>query len=166
MDDEQTAVEAAQEALQLAFDREPADTDWGFCAYGDAPAAIGGGMSAFCWFASREEMLDFIATHALYMNLPRSDLDLDAIEEALDVLVGRMRDGHLDDAAALPALNELLRHASQFTWLGTFRSLCDGETEAARQILNEFRRRDSSSVEVGENELGDFRQFLRDYCIR
>lgn len=165
MDDEQSADEAAREASQVAFDREPTDTDWGFCAYGDAPAAIGGGMSAFYWFASREEMFDFIATHALYMNPPRSDLDLDATEEAVDVLVGRMRDRHLDDSAALPALNDLMRHASQFTWIGTFRSLCDGETEDARRILNEFRRQDDWLGGVGEDELQDFRQFLRDYCI-
>ncbi|MBP0447315.1 hypothetical protein J8J14_21320 [Roseomonas sp. SSH11] len=123
-------------------------------------------MSAFYWFASREEMLDFIASHSLYMNPPRSDLNLNAVEEALNVLVGRVRDRHLDDTAALPALNELLRHASQFTWLGTFRSLCYGETEAARQIPNEFWRQDNSPAEVGRDELEDFRQFLYDYAVR
>lgn len=122
-------------------------------------------MSAFYWFASREELLDFVATHALYMNPPRSDLDLDAIEHEIGVLVGLMRDRQLEDAAALLALNKLLRHASQFTWLGTFRSLRDGQTHAARQILEEFRSEEDTRTNVGDDELEEFRQFLRDYCV-
>jgi hypothetical protein len=168
-DDEFEAREAAREAaMTAAFDREPSDSDWGFCAYGDAPAAIGGGMSAFCWFESREEMLTFLAEHALYMNPPRSDLDLGSIQEAVSRIIEAMRCGGIDDAAALPKLNEPLRHASQFTWLGTFLSLRQGETEAARNFLREFRDLESgaSHSPVGNEELERFHEFLRDYCVR
>ena len=49
----------AQEASQAALDRQPLDSDWGFCAYGDAPGGIGGGYSAFYWFESREKNAQF-----------------------------------------------------------------------------------------------------------
>jgi hypothetical protein len=66
----------AQEASQAAIDRQPLDSDWGFCAYGGAPGGIGGGYSAFYWFESREKMLGFIAEHALFMNLLGETLTL------------------------------------------------------------------------------------------
>jgi hypothetical protein len=129
----------AQEASQAALERQPLDSDWGFCAYGDAPGGIGGGYSAFYWFESREKMLGFIAEHALFMNPPRGDLDLAAIQEAVDKIVEAMRCSRIRDATALPKINKVLRHASKFTWLGTFRSLRQGEMKAARDVLNEFR---------------------------
>ena len=158
---------AAEEATEAAIEREPLDSDRGFCAYGDAPGGIGGGTSAFHWYESREKMLEFIAEHALFMNLPRGDLDLDAIQEGISSTIKAMRCGRIDDATALPKINELLRHASQFTWLGTFGSLRQGETEAARNVLKEFRDSQDGTPAgpVGEEELEDFRQFLRDYCI-
>jgi hypothetical protein len=153
--------------VQGAFDREPLESDWGFCAYGDAPAAIGGGISAFYWFESREEMLTFIAEHALLMNLPRSDLDLNAVWKAVGNIVEAMRNSRISDAAAVNKLNEKLRHASQFTWLGTFGSLRQGETKEARDVIDEFRdaKDNTPASPVSERELEDFREFLREYSI-
>jgi hypothetical protein len=163
-DSELTAVEAAQNAQEIALERVPTDVDWGFCAYGDAPPGIGGGLSAFFWFADRGEMLDFIAEHSLFMNPPRSDLDFDVIERALGELVEEMRAGRRDDAAGMSALNKLLRHATQFTWIGTFRSLRKGETKFARQILEEFHREGDGLTPVSDEGLENFHEFLMHYC--
>jgi hypothetical protein len=54
MDEVYGAREEAMLASEAAFDREPSDDDWGFCAYGDAPAAIGGGVQAFHWFETKK----------------------------------------------------------------------------------------------------------------
>jgi hypothetical protein len=166
MDDEDIRVGATQTASQVALEKEPIDGDWGFCAYGDAPAAIGGGMNAFFWFETRRGMLAFIAQHALFINPPRADLDLDALEQAVGTVVAAMQANNLDDSAAVVELNKCLRHASQFTWIGQFRSLRSGETDFARQILAEFREEDDTTTPdpVTEEELEDFRQFLLDYC--
>jgi hypothetical protein len=69
-DDEQRHIEAMEEPAQ----REPKPTDWGFCAYGDAPPAIGGGMPWFYWFESEKAMLAALREHAAYLN-PRPQID-------------------------------------------------------------------------------------------
>jgi len=166
MDNVYAAREKAEVALQPATEREPTESDWGFCAYGDAPEAIGGGMAVFVWFESREEMLASIAEHALFLNLPRHDLDLDAIQEGVRSTVEAMRHSRIDDAAGMSELNKLLRHASQLTWLGKFSSLRRGETEADRDVLRQFRESEDGAAAgpVSDEELGGFREFLMSYC--
>jgi hypothetical protein len=116
-------------------------------------------MSVFHWYESREKMLEFIAEHALFMNLPRGDLDLDAIQEGINSTIKAMRCGRIDDATALPKINELLRHASQFTWLGTFGSLRQGGTEAARNVLKEFRDSQDGTAAVVSPYTGGYLTF-------
>jgi len=82
------------------------ETDFGFCAYDDAPAAIGGGTPCFFWFATKEEML------------------------------GALR----------RLLNKHLRGSSQFTWIGSFKELCEGDHPAAQELRADFREDSNGTV--------------------
>jgi len=52
---ESEAVQAAMGPQRLAR-----DGDYGFCGYGDASPAIGGGIPVFFWFEDGPAMLDFL----------------------------------------------------------------------------------------------------------
>jgi hypothetical protein len=54
-----TAEQVWQKQMEKDQQNQNEDT-WGMFSYGDAPPAIGGGMGVFCWFDSRDELLDFI----------------------------------------------------------------------------------------------------------
>src|SRR5258706_11810624 len=95
--------------------------DFGFCAYGDAPPAIGGGMQFFYWFEDKQAMFDFLRDHGVFLHPARSDIDLSEIDSAL----GReMENADPNDLESLrKRLNELLVGISQFTWIGSFEEL-------------------------------------------
>src|SRR5262245_65015127 len=80
-------LDAVVEVFMEAAQRVPSSSDYGFCAYADAPTAIGGRIPSFCWFQTREQMLATICDHGLFLNPPRSDMDLVATDAAVKRVV-------------------------------------------------------------------------------
>lgn len=128
-DDEQRHIDAIEEPSS----REPRPTDWGFCAYGDASPAIGGGMPWFYWFENEQAMLAALREHAAYLNPPPSDRSVEDLQSAVaDILSFDVR---FPDDAVRARLNEALQNASQFEWLGSFEQLTKGAASLKRRSV-------------------------------
>lgn len=156
--------ELANEASEVAITRRPQDTDWGFYAWGDAPAGIGGGIGGFFWFPSEEEMLDFIKKYGLFVNSPRSDLDFDKIIRATHDAIDEYKGRAINKDQLLGRINENLRHASQFDWMGTFAELKNGSGSFAKKVLEEFRE-NSRLDPVAQHEEDDFCEYLSTFGV-
>jgi hypothetical protein len=156
--------EAAEGAFSEPGQRAALATDYGFCAYGDAPEGIGGGTPWFYWFETKEAMLATLGDHALFLNPPRADLDIVAIDGAIKSITAT--DGDLE--AMRSELNKHLKGASQFTWIGSFKELCESEHPKAAEIRSEFRTEndkpsDSSPIQLYEAD--SFVEFIASYGV-
>jgi len=158
--------EAAIKAFKEPLERGASGTDYGFCAYGDASAATGRGMPYFYWFETKEQMLTAICDHALFLNPPRSDIDVAATDANVKRAVAN---AHMADLETLRCdLNRHLAHASKFIWMGTLRELCESEGQEAKKFRTEFRKdtgiaEDSSPIRA--QELNSFVEFLGVYGL-
>ena len=71
--------EEADNAFAAAADHSPKSTSWGFFSYLDVPPAFcGSGVGGFSWFASKEEMLDFLE-EAYPCSTRKDDEDKEAV---------------------------------------------------------------------------------------
>jgi hypothetical protein len=153
-----------QEVFNSAYALPPSPGCHGFCAYGDAPPAIGGGMNAFYFFENYKAMADAIRTFGLFINLPRSDLDFEEIEALLSEIDINMQAAR----ETIRRLNHVLRHATQFVWIGTFESLLNGEEEFELEIRKKFRiacGQEGIVAPIKSDEIKVFRIFLSEYGL-
>ena len=88
--------EAMASAEEASSAREPLEADSGFYAYGDAPAAIGGGFGAFYWFESEEKALGHLDSFAIFINPPRSDIDAEAEQKGCSQAIAEYREKGLE----------------------------------------------------------------------
>ena len=163
----ETRIDAAQDAFMEPAQRIASGTDYGFCAYADAPAAVGGGITWFYWFEDKQRMLSVLRDHALFLNAPRSDMDLTEADTGVKRAIATAHEG--EDLEGLRRdLNRCLENASQFEWMGTFRELCESPHPQAKKFRAEFREErelvdDSSAVE--SDELESFAEFIGRYNV-
>ncbi len=64
--DYEQAINQAQEAAAHAAQQTPQRGSWGIESCGDGPAALGGGFGGFLWFASQEDLLEFVASQLVF----------------------------------------------------------------------------------------------------
>lgn len=152
-------LEKRSEDMAAFCPKPPKTGSVGFYCWGDAPGGIGGGVGAFLWQASRAGMIRFVRKYALFLNRPRSDLNLLAVNAEVEAITDRMSAGTLSDVAAIKALNKALRHATQFDWIGDYRELTDGNTSFAKALRKRFRD-GSSAAAVARAEKEDWLEFL------
>jgi hypothetical protein len=162
--------EAANERWGDDTLREPKATSWGMYSYGDAPAAIGGGMGAFTWFDNKTSLLKFVAEVLPFCPPgPRMSDPLAVDAKVREVLAG-VRAGDIDLEKARRKLNVVLRSYSQIEWIGTFKGLKDGDGTYARKLVKEFRRScdlpvGAAPVAITRSQVEDFKEFLAEYGI-
>lgn len=157
--------DAMPQVLLDSGERVPEPNDWGFCAYGDAAPAIGGGMPWFYWFATEQEMLAAVNQHAAIMHPPRSDLDPTAIQaRVVDILAATPG---CPDAATIAHLNEALRGCTGFEWFGSFTQLANGDDEFEKQVRDDFRSRNDAEGDgpIADADLSEFAHFTREYGV-
>lgn len=147
---------------------KPKATSWGFFSYGDAPAAIGGGVGTFAWFNNRTALLNFVEMVLPYSPPGPSNTDPLAVADKVGALLARVRSGDLDFAKARPKLNVVLRGYSQIEWMGTFKDLINGNDAYARRLIKQFRQSlelpvGTVPVAVARSQVKDFREFLAEY---
>jgi hypothetical protein len=144
----------------------PEEVDWhGFYAYGDAPAAIGGGFGSFIWFSHRSEMLDFIKHVLPYSPPGRSDLDWEKVAHETSDIIDQMNQKQIDDKTGISQLNTALASFSQIEWMGTFGDLLGGEHHYAKNVREEFSSMLESadgetSAPIKDDAIEDFKEFL------
>lgn len=162
--------EAANERWSDDAMREPKATSWGMYSYGDAPAAIGGGMGAFTWFDSKTALLKFVVEVLPFSPPGPSNSDPLAVEAKVREVLAVVRSGDLDLERGRRKLNVVLRSYSQIDWMGTFKDLKDGNDAYARKLIKQFRRSrelavGAAPVAIARSQVEDFKAFLAEYGI-
>jgi hypothetical protein len=159
-------AEAAGQLCEASSSRTPRANSFGFFAYGDAPAAIGGGLGVFQWFPSRKALLDYLGDHLTYQNLGQSGTDPFATHAAVKNAVNKFRRLDAPLKLLIPKLNPLLLTYSQIRWIGTLGDLKKGNTKYERGLRNKFRESLGSKAgtrPIQQSEIAAFRQFLSEY---
>lgn len=168
-DDLDERIERAEASWQEISQGPPSeDCEWGFFSYGDAPAAIGGGIGMFVWFPNRNSMLAFIANTLPYFPPGQSNLDFDEIAENTSAVVEKLRLGTISDLDGVKELNEVLVTCSQLSWMGTVNDLLTGNHPYALEVRAAFREDDEEATgggPIGKDEKEDFFEFLESWGI-
>lgn len=147
----------ATEALVEAHEREPDEDSWGFCAQGPDGAAT------FCWFADREELLDFLDLHGPYLHATAPPPTADARLRLRAALAG-LRAAAPDADHARRALNAALPGGPQILWLGAFPALCGAGDGFAQGVRRAFRGTGPAPAPpLAPAERADFLEWLRGY---
>ncbi len=128
--------EEADNAFAAAADHSPKSTSWGFFSYLDVPPAFcGSGVGGFSWFASKEELLDFL--EEAYPCSTRMD------DEDKEAVCGQVREKRLltsDDAmAVMELLNKELAGHLHMEWVGSLNDLHAGTHRYAVYLRARFR---------------------------
>lgn len=130
-------MDTATQRAEASMQRDPRAFTWGMFAWGDASPAIGGGVGAFQWFATEHELHAFICddSHLLY-RCYESHQEWQLQAQRLRQLLANLAS---DPDATLQLINQDLRGALQFDWIGRYHDLCSGEQPFCRQLRQSFR---------------------------
>ena len=167
--DPEALTDLANEAMSSSNSRNPVDFNWGLFAWGDAPAACGGGVGAFQWFRELSAVLSFVTDLS-----PAGFATFDDEGEWLE-LRDRLRQianaFETESAATISAFNENLKSLLQIEWIGSFEDLLSGHGSFPRKIRAHFRDDwdDETSPEsmgvITNSERESFLEFLSEYGI-
>ena len=125
----------------------PESSTWGVLTYGDGPGGIGGGVPAFLWFASKEDMFDYIGRLLPHYPPGPASADLTKICQTTMHIVSKWSDDEITLESALSQLNIALKQHSQIDWCGQFEELLSGDSEIAQSV----RRRHNPVNEESED---------------
>ena len=170
VDDIEAVVNAADERWADDSLTRPTAASWGFYSYGDAPAAIGGGMGSFCWFGSRAKMLRFVVDVLPYSPPGPSDSDCTVVARQVTAIISEIESEKIDLEKARRKLNRVLRSYSQIEWIGTFKELASGQKAYSKRIIKAFRHAhdlpiNSAPIEVTRAQMAEFKIFLSEFGI-
>ena len=144
---------------------KPKSKSWGFYAYGDAPAAIGGGIGSYVWFKSKSAMLIFIEEVLPFSPPGPSTSDCDEVAKLVADTCQKLRKSEIKFEDGQRILNKVLKSYSQFEWMGAFQDFKSGKTTYARKIILDFRRQNNlkistKPISVDRSELYQFKDYL------
>lgn len=165
-DDLEARVKDAEARWQATVLGNPGECEWGFFSYGDAPAAIGGGIGMFAWFSDRQSMLDFIASSLPYCPPGPSHLDPDEVATRTSTIVAKLKLGTVSDPEGINELNTALVNCSQLTWMGTVTDLLTGDHPYALEVRQAFHDSvddEPSSAPIDEGRTQEFFEFLQEW---
>lgn len=146
--DGQSLTAQALEHLEASVDRDPRDCSWGLFAWGDAPPACGGGVGAFQWFESQEELMAFISEWSTpcFMTFDDEAEWRSQCERLSAILSG----WNQDSAATLAELNAELKGLLQIDWIGGFAHLESSQDGFCLQVQAAFAEADPAGVDDGD----------------
>jgi hypothetical protein len=169
-DDKRTErAAAADKAAEAAYESGPSLTKWGMFYYGDAPAAIGGGVGAFIWFESERDLLDFIETHLPFSPPGPTSCDVEPVLSRVHEILDRLRNHKADRDTARLELNDALKRFSQINWWGLGAELFSGISPFPIEVRLWFRETkqdpDLSDRPISEDEKHAFLESLTEYGL-
>ena len=134
--DSEQLTEQAFERLNESARRDPRICPWGLFAWGDAPPACGGGVGAFQWYESIEELIEFITdwSAAGYMTF---DDEAEWLEQR-QCLRAIASQWHANPETTIQNLNTELKGLLQIDWIGTFAQLKAANDAFASRIQEAF----------------------------
>ena len=168
-DELNTLAEESEKKGDEHYFHIPESSTWGICAYGDASGAIGGGVQAFLWFVSKEDMFDYIGRLLPHSAPGPASADLTKICQTTIHIVSKWSDGEITMESALSQLNIALKRHSQIDWCGQFEELLSGDAEIAKSVrsrhnpVNEEGEEDDRIITADEQQ--EFIEILQQYGV-
>lgn len=161
-------TDQAHDAMQRTSSADPEQHPWGLFAWGDAPPACGGGVGAFQWFSSLQELLAWVSdlSPAAFTTF---DEETDWLEfrDRLRRIIQGFRD---DPLSCLQRLNAELKGLLQLAWIGQWTDLLSSPEAYPQQIRQQFRGEDDDASRpepvdqaISPTELANFRRFVQAY---
>ena len=134
--DPEQLTDAASAQLNDSAQRDPRQFSWGLFAWGDAPAACGGGIGCFQWFSSAEEALAFISdlSPALFCTFDEEEEWL-LLRQRLRSIAAQWLNQPQD---ALDSFNAELQGLLQIDWIGPYSELRSGAFPFSQRLLEAF----------------------------
>ena len=160
-------AEQMQEAARQAHEFSPEPESWGFYAYGDGPADAGGGTGGFLWFATRDQMLDFVKRYLPFWCSGPARSDERAVAAKLRESLASLNGSAITDQA-LVRLNQVLKGYAQIKWLGKFGEMLSAETPFAKEIRAWFwsnSGRKNGSAPISNHQAPAFSECLQEYGL-
>ena len=148
--DSEQLMEQAFERLNESAQRDPRVCPWGLFAWGDAPPACGGGVGAFQWFETLEDLMEFITdwSAAEYMSF---DNEAEWLEQR-QCLRSIVSQWQADPVSTVQNLNKELKGLIQIDWIGSFAELKAGKVDFSRRIQEAFTDYHLSEVSSSTSE--------------
>lgn len=164
--------EEAEQASRDANERIPNSSTWGIFTLG-VPAAIGSSVGVFLWFETRNDLLAFVAEDLCFAPHGLAGSDPFEITDKVREVIVRVRTDEMDGEEGRIEVNEILRNFSQIEWWGIFADLRSAQHPYAAIVVNEFREQqtgepsaaDGDVVEIGDDELEEFREFISNWGL-
>lgn len=139
-------IDDAQQRMERHYAHTPNEDDWGLFCYTDASPGIGGGVGAFYWFTSRDELFRFIC-QVLPFHPDSNPYDNPHLKQRqLGVIVEAIRIGAISEPEGLTQLNKALINVYQIAWWGTLRSLTLGDSDFAKKVVNAFEQQHATTL--------------------
>ena len=160
-------AEQMQEAASLAHELSPEPESWGFYAYGDGPVDAGGGTGGFLWFATRDQLLDFVKRYLPFWCPGPVGSDGRAVAAKLREILAQLNGDAITDQA-LVRLNQVLKGHAQIEWSGRFVEMLSAETPFAKQIRAWFwssKGLKNGSATLPKDEVLAFSECLQEYGL-
>lgn len=162
-----TYVDDAQQRMEKHYAYTPTDNDWGLFCYTDASPGIGGGVGAFYWFSSRDDVFSFICQVLPFYSSGHSYDNPHLKQRQLGVIVEAIRIGAISEAEGLAQLNKALVNVYQITWWGTLHRLTQGDSPFARAVINAFEAQHTTTIEppLSDAQNKEWLAFLSEYGL-
>lgn len=162
------ARETAEEIVHSSYTNpiQVHENPWGMFSWGDAPPAIGGGIGAFQWFASREILINFISDHAVLMWKEFEEKDeYEKISRSLRQAANKLG----EDDESLDQFNQNIRGLFQVEWIGTFNELTSSDGQFSSKVRANFNELEgdqaSSAPPIEQKDLARFSESLEEYGL-
>ena len=167
--DPEQLTEQANDSLRRSHEADPELSPWGLYSWADASPACGGGVGAFQWFDSIDDVLAWVTDLS-----PAVFTSFDEEDEWLIFRAGlrQIAQGFLENPEqGLKQFNAQLKGLHQIDWIGAWPDLVSGPDAYCQKIRRHFRegldseKPDESSSAIKPDEVGKFRQFVEDYGL-
>jgi hypothetical protein len=165
--DPELLTDQANDSIQRTSSSDPNLHPWGLFAWGDAPPACGGGVGAFQWFNSLDEVLTWVTDLS-----PAAFMTFDEEDEWLEFRTGLRQSAqgfHANPEQGLKQFNTQLKGLLQIDWIGAWPDLVSGPGSYPQKIRQHFREDwdDENPAEttmpIRPEELAEFREFVAGY---
>jgi hypothetical protein len=151
-----------------AHERSPAGISWGFFAYDDAPAGIGGGCGSFLWFDSHREMIEFIGTYLPFWSAGSPRYRPTEVQAEVMPILAELCSTSQSPEHIRARLNQVLTGYATILWWGQFYELLIGKTEFAREVRLWFRSSrmpDPPDAHISVDEQKEFTEAIQEYGL-
>ena len=141
-------------------------SDWAVRFHDDTPVA--GNPASFAWFASFQEVPEFILECLCFYNIDPGLISADALVGKVSGLSKSILSAQIDLETYKKELNHELAKICRIVWIGTLSELMQGDVEFAANMRAEYwetTEKENGLEKITDDELEEFVSYLENYDL-